>query len=133
MLFRSAQPPSLFVDFPPNNSEVSAESVVIAGRVGDLLSGFLGLNVKVGGENANVVVGIGPNGTFERANVPLVLGRNVIQVTATDQHGNATTREVVLNRIELGGPVLVALSGDGQKGPVPNRLANPVEIGRAHV
>lgn len=127
-ILQDAQPPTLFVDFPPNNSEVSAESVVIAGRVGDLLSGFMGLGVKVGGETANVVVGIGPNGTFERPSVPLVLGRNVIQVTATDEHGNATSRELVLNRIELGGAVLKALSGDGQKGPVHNPLPEPVAV-----
>jgi hypothetical protein len=35
-----------------------------------MLSGFVGLSVTVNGQPANVDVGIGNNGTFERAGVP---------------------------------------------------------------
>ena len=80
-LLEDSQAPSLYVDFPPANSQVSAETVVIAGRVGDMLSGFMGLEVEVRNLTtespkvpANVIVGIGQNGTYERGNVALQLG-----------------------------------------------------------
>src|SRR5690606_21221312 len=75
-----------------------------------------------------VSVGLGNNGTFERAQVPLSPGRNVITVTATDQLGNTTTRESVIHRIEPGGAILEMVSGDMQSAIALRRLPEPVIV-----
>ncbi|HVR37185.1 MAG TPA: Ig-like domain-containing protein, partial [Methylomirabilota bacterium] len=125
---QDSDPPHLFIDFPPSTIEHTASSAVIAGRVGDMLSGFMGLNVTVNGQPANVIVGIGQNGTYERGNVPLSSGVNVITVVATDALGNSTTRTTRLNRVPLTGTRLLAVSGDGQAGVVRNVLPNPIVV-----
>ncbi len=134
-LLEDSQAPNLYIDFPPTGSQVSAESVVIAGRVGDMLSGFLGLSVEVRNLTtespklpANVVVGIGQNGTYEKGNTVLQMGPNIIEVTARDQHSNQIVKKIELVRVELSGPQMASISGDGQKAPVHQRLANPVVI-----
>ncbi len=134
-ILEDSQPPNLFVDFPATGSQVSTETVVVAGRVGDMLSGFMGLDVTVqnlstGADKAtaNVIVGIGQNGTFERGNVALQMGPNTIEVTARDQHGNEIVRRTELVRVELSGPQMAVVSGDGQKAPVHQRLPNSVVV-----
>jgi hypothetical protein len=121
-------PPTLFIDFPPSEVEQFVDSVVVAGRVGDMLSGFMGLDVTVNGQPANVVVGIGQNGTYERGSVPLELGINKITVVATDALGNSTTKNHRLNRVIPSGSILTSISGDGQSGVVRNKLTDPVVI-----
>lgn len=137
---QDVQPPSLYIDFPTNHSVLTTSNTVIAGRVGDLLSGFMGLNVTVSnltlaadstpppGGPANVDVGIGNNGTYERGALPLALGENLIQAIATDKVGNRVTNQITLTRVELSGPRLIAVSGDAQKFYVHSRLASPVVV-----
>jgi hypothetical protein len=54
------------------------------------------LQSPVGGA-ANVNVGIGNNGTYERSLVPLSPGTNLITVTASDAFGNRTNKSITLN------------------------------------
>ena len=139
-IIQDSEPPSLYLDFPTNNQTLTTSNTVIAGRVGDMLSGFMGLEVWVhsspsegaspsplGGERAgvraNVNVGIGNNGTFERGNVPLVPGTNVITATAFDAHGNSTFRVIRVFRGQLSGPRLELVWGDMQMTNVHRRLA----------
>ena len=61
---RDNQPPTVAIDFPIDGSEVTLDAVDVSGRVGDLLSGFMGLSVVVNGNSATVDPGIGTNGTF---------------------------------------------------------------------
>jgi hypothetical protein len=89
-------PPNLFIDFPANNEELITATADIAGRIGDVLSGYQGLDVKVNGEQAQVIVGIGQNGTFEKGGIPLQVGKNVISVTAQDMLGNSVTKTKTL-------------------------------------
>ena len=93
-----------------------------------MLSGFMGLDVVVNGEPANVIVGIGQNGTFERGDVPLTLGENIIQVTASDMHGNTTTKRIELTRTIPTGIQMTAVSGDLQTTNVHQRLVDPVVV-----
>lgn len=51
------QPPTLFIGFPEDGVEIATEPIDVAGRVGDLLSGFMDLTVTVNGLDAVVDVG----------------------------------------------------------------------------
>ena len=55
-ILQDSTPPYLFIDFPTNGTVLTADSTLVAGRVGDGLSGFLGLNVTVNGQAAQVDV-----------------------------------------------------------------------------
>jgi len=122
------EPPLLFIDFPEHNTEVTTESIVVAGRVGDLLSGFMGLDVSVNDAPANVIVGIGRNGTYERGEVPLNLGRNLITATATDALGNKVTEIISVTRLEPKGAILKTVAGNAQKAIVQTQLPNPIGV-----
>lgn len=126
-VLQDSQPPSLFIDFPAANAELTNDSVVVSGRVGDMLSGYQGLTVNVGGQPATVNVGIGNNGTFERS-VPLVLGVNTIGVTATDINGNTVTKQVTFTRITPVGPRMLQVSGDMQSAQMHGRLPQPIVV-----
>ncbi|MCI0534262.1 MAG: hypothetical protein L0Z50_03435, partial [Verrucomicrobiales bacterium] len=146
-VLQDSQPPTLFIDFPAEAASLSVAQFLVAGRVGDSLSGYRGLRVWVHSApsegaaplaatvfpldsplGATVDVGIGPNGTFERGNVPLAEGANTITVIAADQLGNRTIRRVAITGGSLQGPRLVALSGDGQKTNVLRRVAEPLLV-----
>ena len=131
-VIQDEQPPSLFIDFPEHGAELTRSSVVLAGRVGDLLSGFLGLDVHVDRQPANVIVGIGPNGTFERSAIPLAMGRNTFQVTASDRLGNSTSKQITLHRVPIRGPQMDIVSGNIQTGTVHTRLPEPVVVRVTH-
>jgi len=127
---QDVQPPTLFIDSPANNAEVTTDSVDVAGRVGDMLSGFMGLSVKVNNVNAIVDIGIGNNGTFVRQSVPLTLGDNVINATATDALGNSVSKQISVKRIEIAAdvPKMAVVSGNGQSGNIGTVLPQPVVI-----
>ncbi len=121
-------PPGIFIDFPSDGSAVFDAEVDVAGRVSDLLSGFLGIDVTVNGLPADVDVGLGTNGTFLRTAVPLVLGANVITATATDAAGNSANASITITRSTLTGPRLSVSSGNRQMGQVLNELGQPVVV-----
>ncbi len=128
---QDGQAPSVFIDFPAQGSQLPFSEVTVVGRVSDMLSGFMGLDVTVNGQAANVDIGIGTNGTFERADVPLTLdngGVNEITVIATDEVGNETTKTITVIRIEATGPRLEIVSGNNQSGQVQSTLADPLVI-----
>jgi alpha-tubulin suppressor-like RCC1 family protein len=146
-VLQDSQPPVVFVDFPASGSPIDAETTLVVGRVGDSLSGFRGLRVWVHASpsegapplattqlpdastlSATVDVGIGPNGTYERGDVPLASGTNLVTVIAADELGNRTLRRVeVVRRIPDGTRVL-AVSGDRQSTNVQRRLAHPLIV-----
>ena len=123
-----ALPPSLQVDFPAHGASLTDPTVTILGRVGDTLSGVFGFRVLVNGEAANVAIGIGTNGTFERQAVPLAKGLNRITVEASDALGNKATRVVEVRRTDPVGRKLRTVSGDGQTGQVGSVLGQPFHV-----
>ena len=138
-VIQNSRPPSLFIDFPLERAVLANDRIVIAGRVGDLLSGFMGLEVGVINETvetenqpANVIVGIGTNGTFERRDVPLALGENIIVATASDVHGNTVSKRITLTRIPVEGPRMEVVSGDGQTAIVNARLPDHIVVRLTH-
>jgi len=129
-VIQDAQPPSLFIDFPASGTEITTDTVDVAGRVGDMLTGFMGLNVTVNGQSANVIVGIGNNGTFEKTAVPLAMGTNVITATATDQLGNTVSRQVTVNRVAIPPDAhrILVISGNAQTARIGTVLPSPVVV-----
>ncbi|MBL9127492.1 MAG: hypothetical protein JNL97_07595, partial [Verrucomicrobiales bacterium] len=146
-ILQDSQPPTVHIDFPTNRMTLTTALTMVAGRVGDSLSGYAGLEVWVHASpaegnpplastsfppdspfQATVDVGIGPNGTYERGDVPLVEGTNVVSVVAMDALGNRTVRRAEVIRHPLVGPRLVVLSGDRQMTNVQHRLAQPLVV-----
>lgn len=129
-VLHDAQPPSLFIDFPIDGATLTTDAIDVAGRVGDMLSGFMGLTVTVNGVAAEVDVGIGNNGTFERKAVPLALGPNTFTAVATDELGNSVSRRITVTRAAIPAdvPTITVVSGNGQKGVVHQSLAQPAVV-----
>jgi alpha-tubulin suppressor-like RCC1 family protein len=146
-VLHDSQPPTLFIDFPTDSQTLVTTDTMVAGRVGDGLSGYAGLFVWVHSSpsegvpplatttfpetsplRATVDVGIGPNGTYERGAVPLAPGTNLVSVVATDALGNRTLRQTRVIRQEPEGPLLLALSGDRQMTNAIRRLAEPLVV-----
>lgn len=127
-------PPSLFIDFPADGAELTKEVIDVAGRVGDLLSGFMGLTVLVNGVQAVVDVGIGNNGTFLAPGVPLVVGPNVITAVAIDALGNKITKEIMVTRVEISpdAPRMHVTSGNERIGQVGSLLGQPIVVQVTH-
>ncbi|MFN7962249.1 MAG: DNRLRE domain-containing protein [Thermoanaerobaculia bacterium] len=114
-VMQDGQPPSLFVDFPGDGAVLSASSVNVSGRVADRLSGAQGIVVTVNGVAADVDVGIGTNGTFNRGNVPLAPGDNSLEIVAQDSLGNAVSRTLNVTRVAPTGLHLEVAGGDQQR------------------
>ena len=136
-ILQDSQPPNLYIDFPTNGQTLYTSNTVIAGRVGDMLSGFMGLGVTLRSQpassspyTANVNVGIGNNGTFERSLVPLAQGTNLITVTATDKFGNQTNRSITIlyQPVATNQPRLELVWGDLQATNIHRRLAQPLIV-----
>lgn len=127
-VLQDSSAPYVFIDFPTNKMVLTTESTLVAGRVGDALSGFLGLSVTVNGQNAQVDVGIGPNGTYQRGAVPLNVGSNVIEVVSTDRLGNLARTNITVIRTQPSGARLLAVSGDLQQTNILGRLGQPLTV-----
>jgi len=93
-VIQDQSPPVLFIDFPAAGAVVTTATTDVTGRVGDTLSGFQGLLVDVNGMEAEVDVGIGTNGSFFAAGLPLALGANSLTVEARDALGNTTQKQI---------------------------------------
>ncbi len=127
---QDSNPPELFIDFPPDGSDLTTDAIDVAGRVSDQLTGFMGLTVAVNGVNAIVDVGIGTNGTFERQAVPLQPGANTITAVATDELGNSAERSITISRVVIppNTPKMEVVSGAGQTGPIQSVLSEPIAV-----
>ncbi|MFT5150552.1 MAG: hypothetical protein ACI841_000534, partial [Planctomycetota bacterium] len=80
--------PTLYFDYPSDQQVLYSSEVNVSGRVGDSLSGFMGIEVEVNGQRATVVTGIGTNGTFDLQDFELVEGETVdIVAVAMDLAG----------------------------------------------
>ncbi len=131
VITQDSQPPALFIDFPVDGAEITTATTDVAGRVGDTLSGFLGLSVSVNGQTAIVDIGIGTNGTFFIEDVPLIAGESTaVQAIATDQLGNIANKSitVVQQTIPPDAPRIGIVSGNAQSALVNTGLAEPLAV-----
>ncbi len=129
-VIQDEQAPSLQIQFPGDLAEITTPSTDVAGIVGDLLSGFDGLDVTVNGATAEVDIGIGTNGTFFLPALPLALGANTISASATDILGNTVTRNITVTRVEVaaGSPTMEVVSGNAQRAQIHDLLADPIVV-----
>jgi hypothetical protein len=128
-IIRDNTAPWLFVDSHVDGEEVTSESIVLFGRVGDVLGGFLGLEVTVNGTCADVDIGIGNNGTFVSNEVMLLLDvPTEIPVLVLDKVFNEYVQTLTITRRTPSGPQLVASGGEGQEGPIGALLSAPLEV-----
>ncbi|MBI2425908.1 MAG: VCBS repeat-containing protein [Candidatus Hydrogenedentes bacterium] len=127
-ILQDRQDPAINIDFPANGAELTNETIQVAGRISDTLSGFMGLDAIVNGLAASVYSGIGTNGSFERRDVPLALGENTITVTATDFSGNRTTDTITVTRVAVSGPHMEIVSGNDQVETVNGELDLPIVV-----
>ena len=87
---RDLEAPRAFVDFL--KPDPTGRGVIVAGRVGDRLSGVRGISVTVNGTEAEVDIGKGANGTFLARGVPIpTTAQPRLIVVATDALGNVST------------------------------------------
>lgn len=130
-IVQDSQPPDIFIDFPESGAEITTEMTDVAGRVSDVLSGFMGLSVTVNGQGADVDVGIGSNGTFLAEGIQLnPPGQpTLIQATAVDELGNTRTKSITVHQIEIpvGTPQMVVVSGNGQIGEIES-VVEPIVL-----
>jgi hypothetical protein len=131
---QDSTPPSLFIDAPVDGGSTGDSTVPVVGRVADLLSGFMGLDVDVNGISATVYEGLGSNGTYLAADVAIDTSApgvtTTITATATDAVGNVAVSavQVTYSPAPAGSPTLVASSEDNQLGLVGTELPDPVTV-----
>ncbi len=126
---QDSSPPRVQIDFPVDGEERLGEFVAVGGRVSDLLSGTLGVEVTVNGLIAAVEMGSGTNGGFLLPDLPLEAeGPTVIDVVATDAAGNSVAAAVTIGRLVPTGPYLEIASGDGQGAVAGEMLFDPIAV-----
>ena len=135
-IVQDSEPPNLYIDFPANGQVLMLSNTVVVGRVGDPLSGGMGVRVTISNilvSEAAVRMGTGNNGSFQGA-VTLAPGWNVIRVTAFDAFGNTSQRDVSVMAQELpaDAAILRLVSGDMQTTNVHRRLTEPVRVQASH-
>lgn len=142
-VIQDLQTPVLHVDVPSDGSTVTNKIITVAGRVSDILSGFMGLTVTVRSMPievnipqedprfiAQVIEGIGTNGTYERQGVPLQVGVNTVQVEGKDAAGNTRAIETMVTCIDIpdGSPHMEEVLGNGQRGSVFQEVPIPLQV-----
>ncbi len=99
---------------PAEGSVVHAAEIAVVGMVNDVVVGTVNgaqVTVTVNGALAEVA-----DRSFLLDRVPLAIGDNTIEVTATDLGGNVGRDQVVVRREAQLGPMLSVISGDRQTG-----------------
>ena len=130
-IVQDSEAPSLFIDFPADGAAVTTVTTDVAGRVSDMLSGFMGLTVFVNGIEAIVDVGIGTNGTFFAEDVPLLPGaETTIEAIATDALGNHGASQITVTQVEIppDAPRMETISGNGQTQQVDTLLPEALTV-----
>ncbi|SRR6266567_2590186 len=90
-------PPSLVIDFPPDNSVTTSSSVNVAGAASDNGHGNNGISsVTVNGMAANNGTATGANSAQWNLTVTLNPGPNPITVVAKDTFNNATQKQITV-------------------------------------
>ena len=119
-------PPHVSIDTPATSAVTTASSINVTGIVNDIVVGTINnqqATVTVNGVPAQVT-----NRTYVAANVPLVLGSNVIQTTGRDRAGNSAVTSITVSRQAVTQPNLQIVAGNNLTGPVGTLLAAPLVV-----
>jgi RHS repeat-associated protein len=134
---RDNQAPTLFVDNPLEDDQITTATVDVLGRVGDLLCGDGPLTVSVesvtAGQTVPAVVtpSLGTDGTYLAEAVPLALDAvNTLVITATDQFGNLEQSTVIVEQVTIPAtaPKMTVTMGNAQSGPIGTKLPTKLKI-----
>jgi hypothetical protein len=118
--------PRVLIDAPQAGSVTTDESVVVTGRINDVVMGTVNsgqAQVSVNGVTAQVA-----NRTFIAQGIPLQLGNNTITATATDAVGNSDSQTVTVIRANVPGPHVRVVSGDAQSAGIGELLSQPLVV-----
>ncbi|QGZ42387.1 hypothetical protein IP92_04122 [Pseudoduganella flava] len=116
--------PKVEIYSPAANGSTSSATATVSGMVNDIVVGTVNpqqATVTVNGIAAEVL-----NRSFVARDVPLQVGANTLQATATDRAGNRATTSATLTRVAAGG--LAAVSGNNQRGAAGALLAAPLVV-----
>ena len=125
-VLRDVEAPLVVIHDPVEGSVVYASEISVVGMVNDVVVGTVNgaqVTVTVNGVAAEVA-----DRSFLLDRVPLAIGDNTIEVTATDRGGNVGRDEVVVRREPQVGPVLSVISGDRQTGVIGEVLPLPLVV-----
>ena len=124
--------PILTVETPLDSSVTSNTTIDVRGSVNDAVAG------EVVSTYPSVTVSNLTNGAIVTANVsdiyyfaqaiPLAIGANALQITATDAAGNSRLQTITVSRITVGSSRLTPLGGDHQIGALNIQLPQPLEV-----
>ncbi len=126
-----AESPSVFIDFPVDGARIQSDTTDVAGRISDRLSGTEGFTVTVNGQQADVNIGIGTNGTFFLPNVPLnpdVPTDIVVEAHDSLQNNRVISITVERTQIPDSTPRMEIIGGNAQTGIVHSPLQSPIAI-----
>ncbi|AVP95699.1 hypothetical protein C7S18_00150 [Ahniella affigens] len=124
--------PVLTVESPAPSAITSLQRIDVRGIVNDAVEGRAGaaqMSVRV--DNLSLASGVEAsvaNQGFLAAEVPLVVGRNLLKASARDALGNLREQELVVVRTAVGARRIVAVSGDRQSAPAGTELPRALEI-----
>lgn len=131
-------PPHITIDSPSDGSTTTDATATVTGMANDVVVGTVNaqdVQVTVNGIAAQVA-----NRTYSAANVPLALGKNIIQAKGVDRAGNGATTSITVSRVPPSQPPLPAigqalltqslsiLSGNNQTGAIRTQLPTPLVV-----
>jgi large repetitive protein len=127
--------PILRVEAPGNKAVTSNTRIDIRGMANDAVEGLVGapeptVAIKVNGQSvqASTTTGQVSDEYFLVPDVPLELGENLIEVSATDHLGNVRTEVLQVNRVAVGSSRLTLLEGNHQTGKAGQELVKPLTV-----
>ena len=119
-------PPRVTITSPPNQFVTTEAAISVAGNINDIVVGTVNsqqAQVSVNGVAAQVA-----NRTFLAADVPLVMGENVIQAVGRDRTGNAATTQITIIRQEVTQGQIRLISGNNQTAIVGSVAPAPLVV-----
>ena len=122
----SGMAPMIFIAMPQDQKRVASPFETVAGVVGDD-RGVANIEVRLNGRKIYTTRGIGitASGTGQRKrnfnlNIPLVIGKNVIEITAFDIENLSSTETLTIFREAEKGEIYAAVIGINDYRHVPN-------------
>ena len=119
-------PPTVVIDFPPDNFVATSAFVDVTGMTNDAVSGMAGqeIAVSVNGQTAVVL-----NRTFVLSSVRLRRGPNTVTAVGTDAAGNVGRPHAInVTLDDLAGQKVVLVSGNNQSGFPRTVLPDPLVV-----
>ena len=124
---RDLTAPNVEITTPPDGAVVTVDRLAVSGLVNDLVAGTV--NAQEATVTVNGVATLVRNRNFLAADVPLVLGENLLTARAIDESGNVAESTIRVRR-ESAGPeaTLRKVSGDLQEGVAQADLPAPLVV-----